>query len=348
MENIHSLAIGNSPNMPGLSDSILADGTVIEESNPVRCLFGSSHSNSIAESDEKPTSFRFNGRNLFVTYPQCSLKKEEVLEEFRTRYEIDAYTVCEELHEDGSPHIHAVFTFTRKRNIRDKRAFDIKGYHPNIQSARDLQACIKYCQKDGNFLSNHRSKMDYGQLINQSENQESFLQAVEKYYPRDMVMNYDRIKAFAEFKFKKVLKPYVSNYTEFEVPGVMKSWVDCQLLGRPERPKTLVLIGDSRLGKTQWARSLGRHIYWNGMIDMETFDEEAEYIIFDDFEWEYFPNKKGWWGAQQEFTITDKYRRKRTIRWGKPMIWLGNKELILDEWCRDNCIVVKVHSPLYS
>jgi len=87
-----------------------------------------------------------------------------------------------------------------------------------------------------------------------------------------------------------------------------------------DRPRSLVLIGASRTGKTSWARSLGPHIYWAGFIDISRFDVSATYVIFDDFDFKFMPNKKQWLGCQKEFVITDKYRKKFSISWGKPCI----------------------------
>lgn len=84
------------------------------------------------------------------------------------------------------------------------------------------------------------------------------------------------------------------------------------------------------------------------MVDLATFNPEARYVIFDDFDWEYMPNKKSWFGAQREFTVTDKYRKKMTIRWGKPLIYLTNDELTLNDWFRDNCIRVQLWVPMYT
>ena len=36
--------------------------------------------------------------------------------------------------------------------------------------------------------------------------------------------------------------------------------------------KSLVMYGGSRIGKTEWARSLGRHTYWQGVIDPKRWD----------------------------------------------------------------------------
>lgn len=93
-----------------------------------------------------------------------------------------------------------------------------------------------------------------------------------------------------------------------------------------DRPRSLWLVGPSRIGKTEWARSLGPHIYWNGSIDLASFIDYAQYAIFDDFKWEYLPFKKQFFGAQKEFTMTDKYRKKRTVKWGKPSILIVNPE----------------------
>lgn len=86
----------------------------------------------------------------------------------------------------------------------------------------------------------------------------------------------------------------------------------------------LLMIGPSRLGKTAWARSLGRHMFHSGLFSLDNWDEGAKYCVFDDIDWDYFPNKKQLLGSQYEFTITDKYRRKRTVKYGKPWIYCMN------------------------
>lgn len=90
------------------------------------------------------------------------------------------------------------------------------------------------------------------------------------------------------------------------------------------------------------------------MIDLSTFDPTASYIIFDDFDFQYFPNKKCWWGAQEEFTVTDKYTKKKTIRWGKPCIYLCNpdddpsRHPLWNTWFDDNSIKIVLDNKLYT
>ena len=60
-------------------------------------------------------------------------------------------------------------------------------------------------------------------------------------------------------------------------------------------------------------------------------------------------------GAQQEFIITDKYKKKRTLRnWGKPCIWLSNEDprnettsQVTKDWLTANCIFVNLEHRLY-
>ncbi|CAG8535397.1 7882_t:CDS:2 [Paraglomus occultum] len=58
------------------------------------------------------------------------------------------------------------------------------------------------------------------------------------------------------------------------------------------RPKSVFMWGPSRTGKTIWARSHGRHIYWMEKMDLATWDDQAQYIALDDFPWEFMPGKK--------------------------------------------------------
>lgn len=112
---------------------------------------------------------------------------------------------------------------------------------------------------------------------------------------------------------------------------------------------SLILIGPTRTGKTEWARSLGVHTYWNGYYDLKTIVKNSEYAIFDDIPWERVPVPKAFFGAQKEFTMTDKYCKKQTIKWGKPSIYISNEkpDIVYDEWYKQNCKIIEIHKPLF-
>lgn len=118
---------------------------------------------------------------------------------------------------------------------------------------------------------------------------------------------------------------------------------------QPDRPRSLILVGVSRLGKTEWARSLGPHMYWNGYFDLSLWNDDADYAIFDDISTDNFKQYKQWLGAQRQFTATDKYMRKRQLLWGKPCIFLANQIPDFDDrdWINANCSIVQLRNPLF-
>lgn len=89
------------------------------------------------------------------------------------------------------------------------------------------------------------------------------------------------------------------------------------------------------------------------MLDL--WDENCKYLIFDDMPWERMKSfYKSFLGAQKEFVLTDKYRHKRNVKWGKPCIFLCNADMdpIFNrvegwEWIRDNCTYVNITERLY-
>jgi hypothetical protein len=127
-----------------------------------------------------------------------------------------------------------------------------------------------------------------------------------------------------------------------------------KLTNKPqERPKALILWGKTKLGKTLLARSLGDHMYCNNMFNMDNIRPEVLYAVFDDIDegLKGF-NYKGWLGGQNEFTTTDKYRHKENIIWGKPTIYISNRnpfeiedERRIDlEWLKGNSVCVEIVS----
>lgn len=82
-------------------------------------------------------------------------------------------------------------------------------------------------------------------------------------------------------------------------------------------------------------------MYFNSLFCLDIWDEEARYAIFDDFEdWSKFYNYKQFLGAQKEFVVSDKYKKKRVIKWGKPCIILSNENPGFRDidWVNGNCI----------
>lgn len=124
------------------------------------------------------------------------------------------------------------------------------------------------------------------------------------------------------------------------------------LIGK--RQQSLILWGPTRMGKTLWARSIGKHAYFGGLFSMGEPIDDAKYAVFDDIQGglEYFPSYKFWLGCQKQFYCTDKYKGKKLVKWGRPSIYLSNTDPRLDrgadqQWLDGNCKFVYIGEPIF-
>jgi len=118
-----------------------------------------------------------------------------------------------------------------------------------------------------------------------------------------------------------------------------------------------VLLGESRTGKTLWARSLGPHIYNVGLVNGEECAKVADvrYAIFDDIRGgiKFFPAFKEWLGAQEYVCVRRLYRDPKNMKWGKPTIWISNVDPRQNmdpadvSWMEDNAVFIEVNAPIF-
>ena len=191
--------------------------------------------------------------------------------------------------------------------------------------------------------------------------------------------NYINYKKMFEDMFKKqIIKPIADykyhshwwlprklyDYLMWLDQWVMK-WTTGTLTGEDckDRIKSLVVIGKTRTGKTELMLQFGYFTYMANMWMMDQWENKAAYTIFDDID----PNTtnrekglnftwfKGFFGCQKSVGMTDKYRTKKLVQNGKPVVWLSNYEL--DEvfpnekdvdYIEGNCVVVRLNRPLYE
>lgn len=119
---------------------------------------------------------------------------------------------------------------------------------------------------------------------------------------------------------------------------------------------SLQLVSPSRYGKTEWARTIDMHTYMRGKFDLEQWNYQAKYFVWDDVEWQFLPNKKEYVGCQSTITINPKYKRVVTLQFGIPVIFLTNSDIrnklsandgIEIDFFNDNCITLVLTTKLY-
>ncbi|AQT01552.1 Rep [Sida golden yellow spot virus] len=343
----------------------------------------------------QPRKFLINAKNYFLTYPQCSLTKEETLSQIlniQTPTNKKFIKIARELHENGEPHLHVLIQFEGKFKTQNCRFFDLVSptrsvhFHPNIQGAKSSSDVKTYVEKDGDTIEWGEFQIDarsarggqqtanesYAKVLNASSITEA-LQILKEEQPKDFVLQHHNIRSNLERIFQKAPEPWTPPFplSSFNaVPEEMQEWADeyfgVDRAARPERPVSIIIEGDSRTGKTMWARSLGSHNYLSGHLDFNSrvYSNEAEYNVMDDITPQYLKLKhwKELIGAQRDWQSNCKYGKPVQIKGGIPSIVLCNpgegasykdyldkeENASLRAWTLHNAKFIFLDSPLYQ
>ncbi|ADO40549.1 replicase [Bhendi yellow vein India virus [India:Tirupathi OY98:2005]] len=340
-----------------------------------------------------PNRFKINAKNYFLTYHKCSLTREEALSQLQnlqTPTNKKFIKICRELHEDGEPHLHVLIQFEGKYKCQNQRFFDLVSpsrsvhFHPNIQGAKSSSDVKSYIDKDGDTLEWGEFQIDgrsarggqqtandaYAAALNAGSKSEA-LRVIRELAPKDYVLQFHNLNANLDRIFTPPLEVYVSPFLSSsfdQVPEELEEWVSENVMdaaARPLRPLSLVLEGDSRTGKTMWARSLGPHNYSRGHIGIspKVYSNDEWFNIIDDVDPHYMKHFKEFMGAQRDWQSNrTKYGKPVQIKGGIPTIFLCNpgpnasyKEFLDEEknsalkaWALKNAAFVFLTEPLYS
>ncbi|AAR89451.1 replication associated protein C1 [Tomato leaf curl Mali virus] len=336
--------------------------------------------------------FSIKAKNYFLTYPQCSLTKKEALSQLQnlqTPTNKKFIKICRELHEDGEHHLHVLIQFEGKYNCTNQRFFDLVSptrsahFHPNVQGAKSSSDVKSYIDKDGDTLEwgefqiDGRSARGGCQTANDAAAEalnagstEAALAIIKEKLPKDYIFQYHNLKSNLDRIFQEPPEVYVSPFSSSsftQVPDELEEWVADNIrdsAARPWRPKSIVLEGDSRTGKTVWARSLGPHNYLCGHLDLspKVYSNNAWYNVIDDVDPHYLKHFKELMGAQRDWQSNTKYGKPVQIKGGIPSIFLCNpgatssyKEFLDEEknralkaWAVKNATFVTLTEPLFS
>nr|UVJ88719.1 replication-associated protein [Tomato yellow leaf curl virus] len=339
-----------------------------------------------------PRLFKIYAKNYFLTYPNCSLSKEEALSQLKnleTPTNKKYIKVCRELHENGEPHLHVLIQFEGKYQCKNQRFFDLVSpnrsahFHPNIQAAKSSTDVKTYVEKDGDFIDFGVFQIDsrsarggqqsandaYAEALNSGSKSEA-LNILKEKAPKDYILQFHNLSSNLDRIFSPPLEVYVSPFLSSsfnQVPDELEEWVAENVVSsaaRPWRPISIVIEGDSRTGKTMWARSLGPHNYLCGHLDLspKVYSNDVWYNVIDDVDPHYLKHFKEFMGAQRDWQSNTKYGKPIQIKGGIPTIFLCNpgptssyreyldeeKNISLKNWALKNAIFVTLYEPLFA
>lgn len=311
-------------------------------------------------------AFRLSCQRVLLTYSRVPQGFD--VDSCRALIELlgpSSYRIGKEHHKDGNVHYHCYVDFGRRFETENSRRFDVEGHHPNILCVRRTPECVwDYAGKDGDVLHefglrptpsrSKRCREEDWAVIRSAPTRDEFFEKGYELAARDFILFGSSCASYADQQYASK-KPSYNRPTSMSIlwesiPEIRKFVVESlrdpdavvpnktqeelDIIRSPasgDRVKSLIVYGDTRLGKTELIRSLASHVYFGGMFDLQEFTDHPDtaFALFDDIDDVAFvPLYKFWLGAQKEFVTTDKYKHKVRVNWGRPSVWVANKSLL--------------------
>lgn len=227
--------------------------------------------------------FRISAKGFFVTFPRCNLDKETVITTLRGYFQdIEYIIVAHELHEDEGDHLHCLIIFENTKNLKNARAFDIDDFHPNIQSIKKPNDCLKYVTKDNDFIEWGTKPLKYFREKTPGENIFDMMISCNS---KDELLSTCINKRVAPFYYQLAAKKFKKRSNTIESDYLQEGTMIEALRNLEYSDGTWVIYGDSGTGKTTWAEvNLPKPILVVTTLDiLGRFDPDYhKSILFDD------------------------------------------------------------------
>ncbi|XP_028113536.1 uncharacterized protein LOC114311610 [Camellia sinensis] len=178
--------------------------------------------------------FRVQNKNIFLTYAQCSIPEDRLLEKIRALFtprSPNYVRVAHELHEDGQPHLNALVQFPYRFQTQNEQFFDVthdrtsRHFHPNVQGAFSQQNVLEYISKHGDYTewgefreksccANQNNKENIYRDALAAGIKDEALAVVQNGNPKCFSLNYDKLSSNYDRISLNPPLPYVHPFTD--------------------------------------------------------------------------------------------------------------------------------------
>jgi len=251
-------------------------------------------------SSSSPMTFRFSAKHLFLTYA-CPTTEHEIftrdnLFDFLTKLDPSYLVVCQEQHENETPHFHALISFKKRVNYKDPRKLDFHNWHPKWETPRNVAASITYVKKDGVFKEQGEQVvgLDYTERAKDFDSKSEWLSWC--------VSNHIGFNYAMAFWTLANPPPSATVHESDEEEGTLCAALSTFKFTEWDT-KACILVGPTGCGKTIWAkRNAPKPALMVSHIDqLRDFDPYThKSIIFDDMVFKHFP-------VQSQIHLVDQY-----------------------------------------
>lgn len=256
------------------------------------------------EYDERDVSL--NGSWAFIIYSQAKTEdKEEFLK--KLKYIVPEGTEIyggKEAHNEGGFHYHVIMRFPKRVNwTRARRRLMIEGETKAIQIrkpppgkniAQFANSTQNDVEKSGDVFG---ERIDYSvkrsvkriyEKIHEEEDYDKKKRMIMLADPKLFRSKYTAVMSYLKHESKR--RNYEDNRKEkdyevrpWDVPQVMIDYVRDNIVAPPNgRRKSLILVGKSRTGKTEWAESHGECMVMTTRWNVKNVRDGYDYVVVHD------------------------------------------------------------------
>ena len=247
-------------------------------------------------------SFRISAKRILLSYSQVDTKftLNHVLEQLQRKVGKFSYVISKEQHKDGGIHFHALLIHRRKFNIKSPHTLDLEidgiTVHGNYIPVKNLDSAVFYVCKDKQYITNLEN-LHEGELLTAKEfiYQQVQLKGVDKALLEYSQTHKEKAlagvsvsalkKHFSDIqkielatKIEKIDTPFLLKH--FNLGDELQEWVQ-----NPD--KTLIVVGRSEIGKTQFLKAFVTHKKLKTLVvkhkeDLRRLNDTYDAILIDD------------------------------------------------------------------
>lgn len=222
--------------------------------------------NKFCQKKKKRENFRLSAKNFFLTYPKCNLSKSDAYDILMKLHNWSYVIIAEELHLDGTPHLHVMLSADKKFSVKNVKFFDLLAFHGNYQGCRDSDNTRNYIMKSD------KSPLEFGKYVSNSKSA-SANRALEN-------------KRIIETSLPELIDDgTISMYRYQQIRNAKELYALDKIKAPNYMPKTVMWIyGESGSGKSRYVRDNYEVFYSKPMNKWWDGYKGEKVVLLDDFD----------------------------------------------------------------